>query len=319
MRKFLSATLAVSASLMAAKASATQVVVIPTEGTVQAVVATQVGSFIQTQRGTFRLDEGECLANVCITADVIRGLPQAAPAGALPDGKIATADQGDIRRAWYGRPTDRYAHAVLGDAIEAGSLVVETTDGAAVELVLPDAQVFEDITPRIFDLDGNGENEVITIRASQTGGAAVLVYGLEDGALVERAASSENGQRNRWLNIAHIEDGALAFVRTPHIGGRLSVLRYNGPGAFQEINDLYVGVSNHLIGSRELDLSEPFEAGAITGIALPSQNRDKLVFVRTGDDVTEVALPGKVDKAIIAVGNTLVTATENGALIAIKP
>ena len=50
------------------------------------------------------------------------------PHGALPDGRIAVG-QRDIARAWLAEPTTRYDHGILGDKIEAGSLLIETRDG----------------------------------------------------------------------------------------------------------------------------------------------------------------------------------------------
>ena len=47
------------------------------------------------------------------------------PDGALPDAKVATG-KGDIARAWLAEPTTCYDHGILGDEIEAGSLVIET-------------------------------------------------------------------------------------------------------------------------------------------------------------------------------------------------
>ena len=35
----------------------------------------------------------------------------------------------DIARAWLAEPTTRYDHGILGDAIEASSLVIERRDG----------------------------------------------------------------------------------------------------------------------------------------------------------------------------------------------
>ncbi|WP_299481083.1 hypothetical protein [uncultured Roseibium sp.] len=50
----------------------------------------------------------------------------ARPEGGLPDGKFAVYRPGrpDAVAAWYGSPTRRYGHGILGDAIEAGSLHV---------------------------------------------------------------------------------------------------------------------------------------------------------------------------------------------------
>ena len=297
---------------------AQKVSVIETEGPVTAIVETTRGVYAETERGTVAITAGDCQGNVCVTPDVIRGLPQRAPDGALPDGHIATAPTGDIRKAWYARPTERYAHCVLGDCIEGGSLVAELTDGSTVEFVLPDNQVFEDITPRIANLTGDGTNEVVTIRASQSGGAAVVVYGLRDGELAEIAASSENGQANRWLNIADMGPEAVIFVRTPHIGGRLAILRHAGQGQWQEANDIVTGVSNHVIGSRELNLSAIWQFDGRQVLALPTQDRRSLALIHQSER-TDVAMPGPIDKAIAVVGNLLVTATEDGRLVVIEP
>ena len=81
-------------------------------------------------------------------------------------------------------------------------MLVVTASGEHLEAIVPDDQVFEDITPRIADLDGDGSNEVITIRSSRHGGAAVAIFGLTGTGLALRGASSENGRANRWLNIA---------------------------------------------------------------------------------------------------------------------
>ncbi|MGB7431649.1 MAG: hypothetical protein WA921_04185 [Ahrensia sp.] len=298
-------------------ALAQSVTALATEGDVTAVVQTPAGSFIETTRGTFRLSAGACDAGMCVKPDVIRGLAPRAPEGALPDGSVATAATGDIRRAWFGRPTTRYAHGVLGDAVEAGSLIAQRADGSSVEVVLPDAQVFEDITPRLYDFGGDGRNEIVVIRASNTGGGAVVVYGInEAGELAIVAESAENGRPNRWLNIAGIAGDTVYFVRTPHIGGRLATLTVTG-GTVTAKDDILTGVSNHLIGSRELGLSAFLEGNAGRDLFIPTQARTSLRAI--GGKYNDVALPGKIDKAIIAVGNTLVTATEDGQLLVIRP
>ena len=122
----------------------------------------------------------------------------------LPDGDIATAGGSGPVQAWYGQPTTRYDHAILGDAIEGGSLVVIDAQGIRHELVLPERLVFEDITPRLADLDGDGRSEIVTIRTDVTAGAAVAVYELAEGQLVERAATAPIGLPHRWLSIAEI-------------------------------------------------------------------------------------------------------------------
>lgn len=296
---------------------------IATPEPVEQILATDGGFFVRTASGSFRLRACDEPAGICIEAAALTGLPKPAPKGGLPDGKIAVSATGDIRRAWYASPTDRYAHGVLGDAIEGGSLSVVDGAGQHYEFRLPEAQVFEDITPRIADLDGDGTNEVIAIRSSQSGGAAIAVYALNGGRLVEKAASSENGRPNRWLNIAGLvprPGGGLTIygVRTPHIGGRLFSLSLEA-GRVKEANDIAGDVTNHLIGSRELGLSTvgDLDGNGKPELVLPSQDRRRLRFPLSRR--SDILLPGPIDKAIIALGGRLVTATADGRLLAIKP
>ncbi len=245
-----------------------------------------------------------------LPASIVLETGQPAPNG-LPDGRVARG-RGDILRAWYADPTTRYRHGILGDAIEAGALVVRTADGAMQILVLPETEVFEDRTPRLIDLDMDGNTEVEAIRASTSLGAAVAVYGLVDGALVERAVSAPIGRANRWLNIAGIEDFTgsggrqIALVRTPHIGGTLIFLEYTG-SALNPVADRY-GFSNHQIGAFEMRLSAVADVNGdeLPDLALPSANRARLLIMGfDGGDLVqraEIALPARIDKAIKVTG-----------------
>lgn len=235
-----------------------------------------------------------------------RGAP--APDG-LPDGLVATAD-GDIRAAWYVGPTRRYAHGILGDAIEASALRVETADGAELTYELPTNMVFEDRTPRIDDLDGDGQNEVITIRASTTEGGGVAIYALREGRLAEVGANEFIGLRNRWLNIAAIADITgdgrkdIAYVRTPHIGGMLRLFRYDDGLRFVSEID---GFSNHAIGAREQRLSAvaDIDGDGDMEIAVPSDSRNSIRIIDFKDGLTEVAfadLPTRIEGPVLAEG-----------------
>jgi len=281
------------------------------------------GSFVTVGEETFQLLPCDTPAGVCLQTITSRTISKRVPSNVLPDGYIAIAEAGDIRNAWYGQPTDRYDHGVLGDAIEGGSLVVVTEGREELEFVLPESQVFEDITPRIHDLDGDGTNEVIAIRSSQTGGSAVALYGVREGKLVELGASSENGQPNRWINIAGIVgngDGTATVyaVRTPHIGGRLFSLSYAN-GEVTESGTLAIDVSNHVIGSRELGLSA---TGDIDGdgkddLVMLSQDRTRLRFPL--NDLPDIAIPATIDKALIVLNGRIITGSTDGMLLAIKP
>lgn len=231
-----------------------------------------------------------------------------APDG-LPDGLVAEA-AGDIRAAWYVGPTRRYAHGILGDAIEASALRVETEDGAKLTYDLPANMVFEDRTPRIVDLDGDGRNEVITIRSSTSDGGGVAVYALRQGRLSEVAVNDFIGLRNRWLNIATLADITgdgrkdIAYVRTPHIGGMLRLFRYDQGLTFVSEID---GFSNHAIGAREQRLSAvaDIDSDGDMEIAIPSDSRSTMRIVDYQNGLTEVAsiaLPARIDGPVLAEG-----------------
>lgn len=313
--------LPVLAACLSTGAHGQQVDTIEARAPVERIVAAMDGAHIEAGGELFALTACDAAPGLCLEASATSAELPPAPAGALPDGRIASAATGDIRQAWYARPTSRYAHGVLGDAIEAGSLVALTVSGRVLEAVLPADQVFEDITPRIADLDGDGRNEVIAIRSSKSGGAAVVIFGLAGNALVLRGAGSENGRANRWLNIAGLVprgDGGLTLygVRTPHIGGRLFSLDFRD-GTLSERNDIATDVSNHIIGSRELGLSAVGEFGGQVELVLPSQGRRRLRFPLSGR--ADIPLPGAIDKAIAVIGGRLATATEDGTLIVISP
>ncbi|MCR9139391.1 MAG: hypothetical protein NXI27_25550 [Alphaproteobacteria bacterium] len=255
-----------------------------------------------------------------------------APSGGLPDGLVASLPDGDIRKAWYGAPTKRYGHAVLGDGIEAGSLLVTTADNETLELVLPKTEVFEDRYPRLADLDNDGVTEVITIRSSLSDGASVAIYALQNGQLVERASTGFIGRANRWLNIAGIADFdgrpglEIAFVRTPHIGGTLFFFSY-ADGSLSQVGAMD-GFSNHFIGSRELRLSAGSDVNndGRTDLALPSDDRRTLLIVGFGDDgpaeLAQIPLHARIDKAIGVEGGgqstVFVVGLEDGSMVRIS-
>ncbi len=322
--RILGSALVALATLVYGPACAADVKVIETPAPVEQLVKTKDGVFVKTNAGSFRVKS--CAGKpLCLTRSPITGDLAPAPDLGLPDGQIAVAAKGDLRRAWYSRPTRRYGHAVLGDDIEAGSLVAEDDQGRHYELLLDRSYVFEDITPRIFDLDRDGDNEIIAIRSSLNNGAAIAIYGLEGGALKLLAATPEIGRSHRWLNIAGIGDfpgagvNAIAWVETPHIGGILLMGVFDGRD-FEIFSNHYRGFSNHFIGSRELGLSAigDFNDDGVPDLAIPSAGRDSMV-IATRLGLTTIKLPGRVGHAVAAIRDRIVTADTEGNLIVIHP
>lgn len=153
-----------------------------------------------------------------------------------------------ITKAEYTDPTTRYAHGVLGDAVEWGALRLTLSDDRRLLMTLPETLVFEDTSPRLADLDGDGRPEVIVVESSLTKGARLAVYG-PAGRI---AATPHIGMRNRWLapvGAADLDgDGRieLAYVDRPHLTKRLRVWRYDA-GRLTHLADAD-GLTNHRTG-----------------------------------------------------------------------
>lgn len=201
------------------------------------------------------------------------------PGDIIPHGKIVPG-AGDVRQTWLAGPTDRYAHGVLGDAIEAAALKVEAVSGQILTFELPEDSVFEDIAPRLADLDGDGrDDEVIVVRSYADAGAAVAVFGIRDGRLARIAESPAIGRPNRWLNPVGAADfdgdgrAEIAAVRTPHIGGILMIYRIVGDRLIEAGRQ--PGFSTHAIGSTVLGMAAVLDVdgNGIADIVLPDQTR----------------------------------------------
>lgn len=206
----------------------------------------------------------------------------------LPDGVVA-AGQHDVAFAWLTGPTERYRHGVLGDAIEASGLAVEMADGRRLAFELDAGSVFEDRYPRLYDLDGDGHDEILVVRSYLDRGAALAMLGVEDSRLTLKAETPAIGTANRWLNPVGAADfdgdGAteIALVRTPHIGGTLVLYRWRD-GRLTEAHRAE-GFSNHAIGTRELGLSAVIEANGdgVPDLAVPGADRRTLRIVTFAD------------------------------------
>ncbi len=234
----------------------------------------------------------------------------ARPAGALPDGRVAYGTR-NVVRAWLSEPTRRYGHGVLGDAIEAGALEIETRGGHRQTIRLKDDAVFEDLQPRLADLDGDGSDEIVVVKAYLARGASLAVIAARNGQYEIVAETPPLGQPNRWLAPAGIADFTgdgkleLALVRQPHVVGSLELWRWTGL-AMRKIAEL-PGASNHAIGSRAIDMSAvaDFDGDGIADLAVPSLDRRRLrfiSFVSGAREIGVVALPAQAatDLALIA-------------------
>ncbi len=196
----------------------------------------------------------------------------------LPEGLIAKDDTKQVT-ARYTDPTTRYAHGILDDQIEGGGLLV-TIKGKEYHYKLDENNVFEDLQPRLADVDKDGNLEFITIQSSLTQGASVAVYKIIDEKLQPFLTSGYIGTPSRWLNVAVIDDldndgkVEIAWIQTPHIGGILKIARIdNGKWTFL---DEKTGITNHRIGSKNLCLSVLTNTSPQKTLYIPTQQYDAI-------------------------------------------
>lgn len=185
----------------------------------------------------------------------------------------------NIIAARYTDPTDRYPHGVLGDRLEWGALELTLSNGSKRRIVLPQDRVFEDLEPRLADVDLDGDLEVISIESHQLQGARLAIY--DASGLV--AANPYIGTRFRWLAPVAIadldEDGAIeiAYVDRPHLAKILRVWRFSDSRLFQVAS--LQGVTNHKIGEDFIS-GGLRDCGAGPEMVVASRNWGSIVSVK---------------------------------------
>lgn len=199
-----------------------------------------------------------------------------------------------VAYACYERPTRRYGHGALGDRGEWERLSVvlriagaTAGDGGGLTRQLrieaPDDGVFEDVAPRLADLDGDGIVEIVAVESTAQGGAALVVFRTSPEGVVRFAATPPIGQRHRWLAPAGIADLdgdgriEIAYVETPHLAGILRVWRLAGPELVEIASA--EGFSNHSFGAAGI-VGGVRDCGAGTELVLPDRSRRQVMAVR---------------------------------------
>ena len=232
------------------------------------------------------------------------------PRGGLADGRVGRG-KNDIRAAWLARPTRRYSHNILGDAIEAGGLTVVDRLNRTHHFPLPLDEVFEDRYARVVDLDGDKSDEIVVILSSRIKGVSLVVLKLTGEGIAKVAQTKPLGRKGDWLNPAGIGDfdgdgrTEIAIVTNPGRYGRLELWEYHkGQLVFERS---LVGFSNHLDGSKVLNMSAQadFDGDGKVDLVLPGVDRSQLRIISfAGGMVAEPAyikLPGRVVTEIVSV------------------
>lgn len=253
------------------------------------------------------------------------------PDNALPDGEVVTGTR-DIARVWFASPTKRYEHNVLGDAVEAGSLTIVTTDGKIQTVALGDDAVFEDLTPRLADLDGDGRDEIVVVKSYLTRGSAIAVIAQRKGRYQIVAETPPLGGPHRWENPAGIGDFNgdgkidIAVVRQPHAVGALELWTY-ADGRLRRGPSLD-GFSNHIAGTRALGMSAvaDFDGDGTPDLAIPSFDHARLrivTFKPVAQEIASIKLPSDARTNIGVVARdkappALLLGLADGSLVLIR-
>ncbi len=171
----------------------------------------------------------------------------------IPLSAYGASDGASISDAYYEHEVTYYPHGVLGDKLEWSRLVLVRDDGREYAIDLPRNRVFEDIAPRLVDIDGDNQYEVMVVESDIKKGSRLAIYHQTiDNKIVVMAATPFIGRPFRWLapiGVADFDnDGVveIAYIDRPHLAKRLQIWRFTN-GELRHVADL-PNLTNHQIG-----------------------------------------------------------------------
>ena len=223
---------------------------------------------------------------------------------ALPDARILLDENN--RLLVLTQPTNRYAHGVVGDDLEASAVaLIETSPELRViqTISIKEQDVIEGISPIWADIDNDGVRDIIVTLSNSQTGARIVAY-REDGTLL--AESEPIGRGNRWRHqtaVAEFEPNKpplLVDVRTPHIGGIVEFFQYKN-GKLEIIQETQ-GFSTHSIGSRNLDsaLAGDFNNDGVIELLAPDQPHTSLGIISLNSVISTLPLDGTLTSNLSA-------------------
>jgi len=190
--------------------------------------------------------------------------------------------------------TTRYSHGILGDDIEAESVVlieIGETPRVVSQISIPAPGVIEGLMPLWADLSGDGQREIIVTISDAEQGSQIVTYDEEGNELARGPAVGQGFRWRHQLAIAPFGPNGeieLADVLTPHIGGIVEF--YQLAEGRLEVVATVPGYSTHSIGSRNLDaaLAGDLDGDSHTELLVPDQSHTQLGAIRRTTDGAEV-------------------------------
>ncbi|CAB9506000.1 Integrins alpha chain [Seminavis robusta] len=229
----------------------------------------------------------------------------------LPDASISYSHKHQLW-AVYTASTDRYNHAVVGDALEAHALTVlqwnAETESVEIhaQVTLQDEEeedtVFEGLGVIWADVNGDGQEDLVTTISNRAVGARLRVYTLttasadanERQELTLLAQAPAIGVGGRWLhqlavgNLGPQGETEVVEIRTPHIGGIVRYYQWDGSDELQLVASSQ-RYTSHDIRSRNLDRAVVFDLNGdgIPELVVQNQDKDTLVGLQRTNNNNE--------------------------------
>lgn len=247
--------------------------------------------------------------------------------GLLPDGRPTVAPDGRV--AVLAAPTDAYAHAVLGDGVEAREVRVYPagpSGPAQRTLRLGPDEVIEGREAAWVDLDDDGriDDLLVTVSDPEVGARPTVFL---DGR--RRVDGPAVGAGSRWRHAIGVvpppsrRPGASAADRrevpprlvevvTPHLAQIATVSLLAG-GAIRPVATRPDAAASHLIGDRNLDRALLVDVDGDGAHDLVSQDGDRLVAY----DLDGLDLVGEVTLGTAATTNLAAVAVGGAAWLGV--